>query len=85
MVKNTFGLLGAKNSTVDRNRKIKLEHKNKFYKPERIGQVNEIMQSWALSVFLNFVNNKKGIFAFFIKLLGLGVGFLNRTGAEIGY
>ena len=43
-------------------------------------------QSWALSVFLNFFTNKKLIFfAFFIKLIWLGVGFLNRTGAEIGY
>ena len=42
-------------------------------------------QSWALSVFLNFFNNKKLFFAFFIKLIWLGVGFLNRTGAEIGY
>ena len=25
------------------------------------------------------------IFAIFIKLIWLGVGFLNRTGAEIGY
>ena len=25
------------------------------------------------------------IFAFVIKLIWLGVGFLNRTGAEIGY
>ena len=36
-------------------------------------------------VFFNFVNNKKWIVAFFIKLIWLGVGFLNRTGAEIGY
>ena len=42
-------------------------------------------QSWALSVFLKFFNNKKWFFAFFIKLIWLGVGFLNRTGAEIGY
>ena len=42
-------------------------------------------QSWALSVFLNFFTNKKWFFAFFIKLIWLGVGFLNRTGAEIGY
>ena len=42
-------------------------------------------QSWALSVFFNFFNNKKWFFAFFIKLIWLGVGFLNRTGAEIGY
>ena len=38
-----------------------------------------------LSVFLNFFNNKKWYFAFYIKLLWLGVGFLNRIGAEIGY
>ena len=43
------------------------------------------MQSWALEVFFNFFNNKKLFFAFFIKLIWLGVGFLNRTGAKIGY
>ena len=42
-------------------------------------------QGWALSVFLNFFNNKKLFFAFFIKIIRLGVGFLNGTGAEIGY
>ena len=42
-------------------------------------------QSWALSVFLNSFTNKKWFFAFFFKLMWLGVGFLNRTGAEIGY
>ena len=42
-------------------------------------------QSWVLSVFFNLFNNKKWSFAFFIKLIWLGVGFLNRTGAEIGY
>ena len=42
-------------------------------------------QSWALSVFFNFFNNKQLFFPFFIKLIWLGVGFLNRTGAEIGY
>ena len=36
-------------------------------------------QSWALSVFLNFFNNKKWFFAFFIQLIRLGVGFLNRN------
>ena len=30
-------------------------------------------------------NDKKWFFAFFIKLIWLGVGFLNRTSAEIGY
>ena len=43
------------------------------------------MQSWALSVFFNLFNTKKLLFAFFIKLIWLGVGFLNRTAAEIGY
>ena len=33
----------------------------------------------------NFFIYKKWFFAFFIKLIWLGVGFLNRTGAEIGY
>ena len=37
-----------------------------------------------LGIFL-FFNNKKWFFAFFIELIWLGVGFLNRTGAEIGY
>ena len=32
-----------------------------------------------------FFNNKKWVFAFFIKLVWLGVGFFNRTGAEMGY
>ena len=30
-------------------------------------------------------NNKKWFFAFFIKLTRLGVGYLNKTGADIGY
>ena len=34
-------------------------------------------QSWALSVFFNFFNNKKWLFTFFIKLIWLGVGILN--------
>ena len=38
-----------------------------------------VCQSWAPSVSLNFFNNKK------CKLIWLGMGFLNRTGAEIGY
>ena len=38
-------------------------------------------QSWALSVCLNFLNNKNWFFASFTKLIWLGVGFLNRTGA----
>ena len=40
-------------------------------------------QSWALSVFFNFFNSKKWFLAFFIKLIWLGVGFFNKTGAEI--
>ena len=40
--------------------------------------------SWALEVFLNLFTNKKLFFAFFIKLIWLGVGFLNRTGEETG-
>ena len=35
--------------------------------------------------FLMFSILIKMIFAFFIKLIWLGVGFLNITGAEIGY
>ena len=42
-------------------------------------------QSWALSVYFNFFNTKKLSVAFYIKLFWLGVCFLNRTGAEIGY
>ena len=43
-------------------------------------------QSWALQVFFNFFKNKKWIFFhFFKKLICLGAGFLNKTGAEIGY
>ena len=42
-------------------------------------------QSWALEVYFNFFTNKKWFVAFFIKLIWLGVGFLNKTGAEIGY
>ena len=34
---------------------------------------------WIFSIIKNY------FFAFFIKLIWLGVGFLNRTGAEIGY
>ena len=43
-------------------------------------------QSWPLSLFFfYFFNSKKGFFAFFIELIWLGVGFLYREGAEIGY
>ena len=35
--------------------------------------------------FFNFFTNKKWFFAFFIKFIWLGVGFLNMTGAEVGY
>ena len=35
--------------------------------------------------FLIFSLIKKWFFAFFIKLIWLGVGFLNRTGAEVGH
>ena len=41
--------------------------------------VGLICQSWALPVFFNFFNSKHWIFAFFIKLIWLGGGFLNRT------
>ena len=44
-----------------------------------------ILQTWALEVFLNFFNNKKWFLAYFIKLIWLGVGFLNRICAEIVY
>ena len=32
-----------------------------------------------------FFNSKNWFFAFLTELIWLGVGFLNRTGAEIGY
>ena len=35
-------------------------------------------QSWALEVFFSFFNNRKWFFAFFVKLIWLGVGFLNK-------
>ena len=35
--------------------------------------------------FLVFSIIKNDLLAFFIKLIWLGVGFLNRSGAEIGY
>ena len=38
-----------------------------------------------LSVFWIFSIIKKRIFSYFIKIVWLGVGFLNRTGADIGY
>ena len=40
-------------------------------------------QSWALPVFFKFFNDKKWFFAFFNKLILLGVGFLNSLGAEM--
>ena len=49
-----------------------------------IDSVSEV--SWAREVFfVHFFNSKISFFAFFIKLIWLGVGFLNRTCAEIGY
>ena len=47
--------------------------------------ISEWVQGWALSVFFNFFNNNEIFFARFIKLIWLGVGFLNKTGADIGY
>ena len=43
------------------------------------------LQRWALSLFFNFFTNKKWFLASFIKLIWLGVVFLSRNGAEIGY
>ena len=43
------------------------------------------LQSWALPVFFNFFTNKKWFLVFFMKLIWLGVVFLSRNGAEIGY
>ena len=42
------------------------------------------IQSWALSVLLNFFNNKT-IFLHFYQVNLTGRVFLNRTGAVIGY
>ena len=44
-----------------------------------------LKQTWALSDFLIFSKIKNDCFAFFIKLIWLGVGFLNRIGEETGY
>ena len=41
------------------------------------------VQSWALSIFFNW--KKNWFFAYFIKLIWMGLGYLNRTGAEIGW
>ena len=44
------------------------------------------LQSWGhFWYFIIFSIIKKWFSAFFIKLIWLGVSFLNRTGAEIGY
>ena len=59
--------------------------RNRFSRRHRSECRQKKIQSWALSVFFNFFNNKNDFFAFFIKLILLGVGFLNRPGAEIGY
>ena len=49
----------------------------------QVAKALHVLQSWALLVFLNFTNNF--YFAFFIRLILLGSGFLNRTGAKICY
>ena len=41
-----------------------------------------LQQGWALSVFFNFFANKKNDFCIFYQV---NWGFLNKTGAEIGY
>ena len=51
----------------------------------KLAKVQSKVHSWVLPVFFNFFNNKKWFFAFFSKLIWLRVGFLNRTGGEIGY
>ena len=43
------------------------------------------VQSWALAIFINFLNDKNYIFCIFYLLIWLGVDFLNRNGAVIGY
>ena len=50
-----------------------------------LSQIIIIYRAGHFRYFLNFFNNKKWFFAYFIKLIWLGVGFLNRTGAENGY
>ena len=55
-----------------------------FFFPTEYQQGEALKESWALPVFFNFFTNKKWFFPFFIKLIWLGVGFLNRTGTEIG-
>ena len=42
----------------------------------------DVAEEKVSQLFLNFLNTKKWFFAFFIKLIWLGVGFLNRTDAE---
>ena len=46
---------------------------------------NQLSALQTLEAFFIFFNNKKWLFAFFVKLILLVVGFLNRTGAKIGY
>ena len=54
-----------------------------------MGKIEDKQQSVAelgtFGIFFFFLNNKKKIFAFCIKLNWLRLGFLNRTGGEIGY
>ena len=57
----------------------------KHYWIAKVIQIHRYDQSWEILVFFNFLNNKNWFFCIFIKLIWLGVGFLNRTGAEIGY
>ena len=52
-------------------------------KKTQIPRGHKRLQSWALEVFFKFFNFKKRFFAFFNKLILLGVGFLNSLGAEI--
>ena len=61
--------------------------------PLRAAADGEALRVWAcprreednIKEQLNFFTNKKWFFAFFTKLIWQGVGFWNRTGAEIGY
>ena len=48
-------------------------------------EVGHVAELGTFGIFLFFHQKKNNFFAFFIKLIWLGGGFLNRTGAEIGY
>ena len=59
--------------------------RNRLFPNLQVIKGQDNLQSWALLIFLNVFNNKKWFFASFIKYIWFWVGFLNGTGAEIGY